>query len=67
MREAAAGLVPLLQDPDASFDVCGLRAMEEGVLLALREIATGAGLDSEALAADLRERGRLHLEMDRPR
>ena len=62
MREAAAELVPLLQDPDAYFYVCGLRAMEEGVLLALRDIATGAGLDWEALAADLRERGRLHLE-----
>ena len=32
------------------------------MLLALRDIATGAGLDWEALAADLRERGRLHLE-----
>ncbi|TSE25249.1 Benzoyl-CoA oxygenase component A [Tepidimonas sediminis] len=62
MREAAAELAPLLQDPDAFFYVCGLRAMEEGVLLALRDIATGAGLDWETLAASMREHGRLHLE-----
>lgn len=62
MREAAAELVPLLQDPDAYFYVCGLRAMEEGVLLALRDIATGAGLDWTALTEQWRTHGRLHLE-----
>ncbi|MCS6809970.1 MAG: benzoyl-CoA 2,3-epoxidase subunit BoxA [Tepidimonas sp.] len=62
LREAAADLLPLLQDPDAYFYVCGLRAMEEGVLLALRDVAQAGGLDWEALAADMRQHGRLHLE-----
>jgi benzoyl-CoA 2,3-dioxygenase component A len=39
MRERAADLVPLLKDPNACFYVCGLKAMEEGVVLALRDIA----------------------------
>jgi benzoyl-CoA 2,3-dioxygenase component A len=40
MRERAADLAPLLADPNAYFYVCGLKAMEEGVVLALRDIAT---------------------------
>ena len=32
----------LLSDPDACFYVCGLKAMEEGVVLALRDVAVGA-------------------------
>ncbi|MBC7940200.1 MAG: benzoyl-CoA 2,3-epoxidase subunit BoxA, partial [Chitinophagaceae bacterium] len=39
MRERAADLAPQLADPDAFFYVCGLKAMEEGVLLALRDVA----------------------------
>jgi benzoyl-CoA 2,3-dioxygenase component A len=62
LRERAADLAPLLADPDAFFYVCGLKAMEEGVLLALRDIARQAGLDWEAVAADLKRRGRLQLE-----
>jgi benzoyl-CoA 2,3-epoxidase subunit A len=62
LRERAADLVPLLQDTNASFYVCGLKAMEEGVVLALRDIATGAGLDWASLGETLRREGRLHLE-----
>lgn len=62
MRERAADLAPLLADPHAYFYVCGLKAMEEGVVLALREIAAAAGLDWEAVGAALRREGRLHLE-----
>ncbi|HSW03489.1 benzoyl-CoA 2,3-epoxidase subunit BoxA, partial [Aquabacterium sp.] len=35
MRERAADVAPLLADPNAYFYVCGLKAMEEGVVLAL--------------------------------
>ncbi len=35
MRERAADLAALLQDPNAYFYVCGLKAMEEGVVMAL--------------------------------
>jgi benzoyl-CoA 2,3-dioxygenase component A len=62
MRERAADLAALLADPDAYFYVCGLKAMEEGVVLALREIARTAGLDWEQVGAALKREGRLHLE-----
>ena len=62
LRERAADLVPLLKDANTFFYVCGLKAMEEGVVLALRDIATAAGLDWAALGATLKREGRLHLE-----
>ncbi|MGM9490807.1 benzoyl-CoA 2,3-epoxidase subunit BoxA [Ideonella sp. YS5] len=62
MRERAADLVPLLSDPNAFFYVCGLKAMEEGVVLALREVAEAAGLDWASVGASLKQQGRLHLE-----
>jgi benzoyl-CoA 2,3-dioxygenase component A len=62
MRERAADLAQALQDPGSYFYVCGLKAMEEGVVLALREVAQQAGLDWEALATRLKTEGRLHLE-----
>ena len=62
MRERAADLAVLLADPDAFFYVCGLKAMEEGVVLALADIARGAGLDWDAIGAALKRDARLHLE-----
>ena len=62
MRARAADLAPLLSDPNAYFYVCGLKAMEEGVVLALRDVAREAGLDWETTGASLRRDGRLHLE-----
>ena len=62
LRERAADLAALLADPNACFFVCGLKAMEEGVVLALRDIATQAGLDWEMVGAALKREGRLHLE-----
>ena len=61
MREQAAALAPLLGNPDVFFYVCGLKAMEHGVLEALQDIARGAGLDWGELSAQLAQ-GRLHLE-----
>ena len=62
MRERAADLAPLLADPNAYFYVCGLKSMEEGVLLALRDVAQGAGLAWDSIGAALGKEGRLHLE-----
>jgi len=62
MRERAADLAALLADEDSYFYVCGLKAMEDGVVLALQEIAEGAGLNWANLAATLKRDGRLHLE-----
>jgi benzoyl-CoA 2,3-dioxygenase component A len=62
LRERAADLQALLTDPNACFYVCGLKAMEEGVVLALREIAQAAGLDWDTVGAAMKSEGRLHLE-----
>jgi benzoyl-CoA 2,3-dioxygenase component A len=62
MRERAADLAPLLADPNAYFYVCGLKAMEEGVVLALHDIAKQAGLDWDTIGAAMKKQGRLHLE-----
>ena len=62
MRERAADLVALLSDPNTCFYVCGLKSMEEGVLLALRDVVQQAGLPWETIGAMLRQEGRLHLE-----
>jgi benzoyl-CoA 2,3-dioxygenase component A len=62
IRQRAADLVPLLQDPNTCLYVCGLKAMEEGVVLALRDVVTQAGLSWDALGATLKTEGRLHLE-----
>ena len=62
MRERAADLAALLSDPNSFFYVCGLKSMEEGVVLALRDAAQQAGLAWESVAAALKKEGRLHLE-----
>jgi benzoyl-CoA 2,3-epoxidase subunit A len=62
MRARAADLGPMVGDPNTYFYVCGLKAMEEGVVLALRDVAIQAGLDWSAVAAALKREGRLHLE-----
>jgi len=62
MRDRAADIAALLKDANTCFYVCGLKSMEEGVVMALREIAQGAGMDWEAVAVDLKKQGRLHLE-----
>ncbi len=62
IRERATDVASLLQDPNTCFYVCGLKAMEEGVILALKDVALQAGQDWESLAADLKSSGRLHLE-----
>jgi benzoyl-CoA 2,3-dioxygenase component A len=62
MRERAADLAALLKDGASHFYVCGLKSMEEGVVLALRDVATEAGLDWDTVGAALKREGRLHLE-----
>lgn len=62
MRERSADLAAMLRDDNACFYVCGLKAMEEGVINVLRDVAQEAGLDWEETAAALKQKGRLHLE-----
>ncbi len=62
MRTRAADLVALLKDGASHFYVCGLKAMEEGVVIALRDVAEEAGLDWPSIGDQLKREGRLHLE-----
>ena len=62
MRERCADLAVLLADPNTFIYVCGLKSMEEGVVLALRDVAQQAGLAWETIGAALKREGRLHLE-----
>ncbi|PQA82012.1 benzoyl-CoA 2,3-epoxidase subunit BoxA [Limnohabitans sp. TS-CS-82] len=62
MRERSADVAALLKDPNTYFYVCGLKSMEEGVVMALRDIANDAGLGWDNVAPALKREGRLHLE-----
>ena len=62
MRDRAADIAAHLKDCNTSFYVCGLKSMEEGVVMALRDIAQNAGLDWDSVGAALKKEGRLHLE-----
>jgi benzoyl-CoA 2,3-dioxygenase component A len=62
MRERAADLAALMRDTNTHFYVCGLQSMEEGVVMALRDIAQDSGLDWEQVGGTLQRSGRLHLE-----
>lgn len=62
LRERAVDLAALLKDPETFIYVCGLKSMEEGVVLALRDIAEEGGLPWGSLGAALKREGRLHLE-----
>jgi benzoyl-CoA oxygenase/reductase BoxA protein len=62
IRERAIDLALLLADPNTHFYVCGLKSMEEGVVLALRDVAEEARLDWATLGPTLKREGRLHLE-----
>ena len=62
LRTRAADVSALMRDPNTYFYVCGLKSMEEGVVLALQDVAQQAGIDWEVLGAALKKEGRLHLE-----
>ncbi len=62
LREHPDKIAALMQDPKAHIYICGLKAMEQGVEEAMRDIARGAGLDWSALRNTLRQEGRYHVE-----
>lgn len=55
MRERAAELVALQQSPDSHSHVCGVKGMEEGAVMALRDTAIRAGMGWSALSSVLKE------------
>ena len=62
LRERAADLAVLLGQGDTCWYVCGLKSMEQGVMLALRDIAEQALVPWDSLGERLKREGRLHLE-----
>ena len=62
MRERAADVAALLKDKNTCIYVCGIKGMETGVLDVLRDTAIAHGLDWQALHAEMKREGRLHLE-----
>jgi benzoyl-CoA 2,3-dioxygenase component A len=62
MRERAADLSALLADSSTYIYVCGLKAMEEGVVMALRDVVSQAGGDWPATHQAMRLEGRIHFE-----
>jgi benzoyl-CoA 2,3-dioxygenase component A len=62
MRDRAADLSALLADSDTYIYVCGLKAMEEGVVLALRDIVSQAGGDWPSMHQAMKSEGRIHFE-----
>jgi benzoyl-CoA 2,3-dioxygenase component A len=62
LRDRSADIAALLKDPNTYFYLCGLKSMEEGVVLALRDVATQAGLNWDTVGQSLKQEGRLHLE-----
>jgi sulfite reductase alpha subunit-like flavoprotein len=62
MLDKAGELAQLMLDQNAYFYVCGLKAMEHGVLQSLEAIAKSADLDWPLLHEQMRKQGRLHLE-----
>jgi benzoyl-CoA 2,3-dioxygenase component A len=62
LRERASDVAALLADPATHVYVCGLKAMEAGVLQALQEVADGHSIDWPALHQLLKAEGRLHFE-----
>ena len=62
LRERGGDVAALLTDPATHVYVCGLKAMETGVLQALQEVAAGHSLDWPTLHQQLKAEGRLHFE-----
>jgi len=62
MRERAIDLAELLKEDNTYIYVCGLKSMEEGAILALRDVVTEHGINWETLSQNLKKEGRLHLE-----
>jgi benzoyl-CoA 2,3-dioxygenase component A len=62
LRDEAERVAALLQNPSGYIYVCGLKAMEQGVEEALKDIARGIGLNWSDLKDRMRDDGRYHVE-----
>lgn len=62
LREDSDCVAKVLNDPNGYIYICGLKAMENGVEEALKDIARAADLDWASLRDAMREDGRYHVE-----
>ena len=62
LRERAADLAVLLADANTYVYVCGLKAMEEGVVMALRDVVSQSGGDWPTMHQTMKSEGRIHFE-----
>jgi benzoyl-CoA 2,3-epoxidase subunit A len=62
MKERAKDVLTLLKNPNTYIYVCGLKAMEAGVIQALETIVQADGLNWNEFGNQLKKEGRLHLE-----
>lgn len=62
LREDAETIAPMFGQPTTYIYICGLKAMEQDVLLALGEIADSVGQDWETLRDTMLSEGRFHME-----
>ncbi|WIY26943.1 benzoyl-CoA 2,3-epoxidase subunit BoxA [Parasedimentitalea psychrophila] len=62
LREESTRVAELLQNPNGYIYICGLKAMEQGVEEALRDIARGIDLNWPELRDKMRLDGRYHVE-----
>ena len=62
LREESARVAELLRNPNGYIYICGLKAMEQGVEEALKDIARGIDLNWSDLRDKMREDGRYHVE-----
>lgn len=62
IRDRSVDVLELIKDANTYLYVCGLKSMEEGVVMALRDVVVQAGLNWDNIAQNLKQEGRLHLE-----
>lgn len=62
LREDVDEIAKLLTDPKGYIYICGLKAMENGVEEALKDIARSIGLEWTTIRDGMREEGRYHVE-----
>lgn len=62
LLEQGEALWPLIEAPNTTFYICGLKGMETGIMEALGQIAARHGVDWEARRDALKKAGRWHVE-----
>ena len=62
MRAETGAVAGMLGDPSTHIYICGLKEMEDGVELALTQIARTIGQEWNSLRATMRDAGRYHVE-----